>query len=85
MKFALIALFAATASAFSPQPLMGRICTTTSLNLFGSGGGGGDKKGPGMMDQLAMFVRIVFVYSVQYHALVSFFLFTNTTPCVFSC
>ena len=42
-------------SAFSTQrPTQ----TSTALNLFGKGGGsGGDKKGPGMMDQLAMFKK----------------------------
>jgi DNA-binding protein YbaB len=53
MRIALFALFASTASAFSPQ-VVGR--TSSSLNLFG-GGGGGEKKGPGMMDQLAMFKK----------------------------
>lgn len=60
MKVALIALFVTTASAFSPQQA-GRTCTS-SLNLFGSGG---EKKGPNMMDQLAMFVRTLCVYMVH--------------------
>ena len=30
---------------------------SSCLNLFGSGGDKGDKKGPGMMDQLAMFKK----------------------------
>jgi DNA-binding protein YbaB len=57
MRITLVALFATTAGAFSPQlHLVGRT-STTSLSLFGGGGGGGGKKGPGMMDQLAMFKK----------------------------
>lgn len=57
MKFSLIisALLSAQAFAFtspSAQP------SKTSLNLFGGGNkGGGQAKGPGMMDQLAMFKK----------------------------
>ena len=53
MKVAFLALLASTVTAFSPQPV-GR--TTTSIDLFGSRGGAA-KKGPGMMDQLAMFKK----------------------------
>lgn len=54
MRVTLLALFACTVGAFSPQPV-GRTAST-SLNLFG-GGDKGEKKGPGMMDQLAMFKK----------------------------
>ena len=52
MRVVLLFIFACTAAAFSPQPV-GRT-SSSSLNLFG---GGGEKKGPGMMDQLAMFKK----------------------------
>jgi DNA-binding protein YbaB len=57
MQFNLIitALLSAQAFAFtspSPQPSQ-----TTALNLFGGGNKGGQAKGPGMMDQLAMFKK----------------------------
>lgn len=53
----LTSLLASQASAFAPQQST-RASSITSLNLFGGNkGGGGDAKGPGMMDQLAMFKK----------------------------
>jgi hypothetical protein len=54
------------ALSFAPQPSSrvsvqrSTTTATTRCNLFGSGGGGtkdGERKGPGMMDQLAMFKK----------------------------
>lgn len=55
--FAISTSLLATANAFAPSHQASTASTT--LNLFGGGGGdkeGGDKK-PGMMDQLAMFKK----------------------------
>lgn len=57
MKFSLIvtALLSAQTLAFtSQQPAQP---SRTFLNLFGGGNKGGQAKGPGMMDQLAMFKK----------------------------
>mmetsp|Transcript_1852 Transcript_1852/g.2605 ORF Transcript_1852/g.2605 Transcript_1852/m.2605 type:complete len:173 (-) Transcript_1852:1759-2277(-) len=45
--------------AFSTQRTAGQSSTATTLNLFGKGvaGAAGEAKGPGMMDQLAMFKK----------------------------
>lgn len=61
MKFSLILSVALLArlNAFSPvSQSRQQVVTTTSLNLFGGNKEGGDeKKGPGMMDQIAMFKK----------------------------
>ena len=73
MKLPLVAflLTVSSASAFAPQPPFTsptrhaqpprNHVVPTSLNLFGGGGGNKDaagaKKGPGMMDQMAMFKK----------------------------
>lgn len=56
MKLSLMvtALFSAQAFAFTSQSAQQ---SKTSLNLFGGGNKGGQAKGPGMMDQLAMFKK----------------------------
>lgn len=61
MKLSLFftSLLVSQVGAFTvPQP-SSVSSSSTSLNLFGSGakGGGGENKGPGMMDQLAMFKK----------------------------
>ena len=55
MKIFQLALLIAAANAFTVAPQNGR--TATSLNLFGGKKEGGDKKGPGFMDQMAMFKK----------------------------
>lgn len=51
-----LALVAHSASAFAPSATA--TASTTALHLFGGGGDkDGEKKGPGMMDQLAMFKK----------------------------
>eukprot|EP00977_Amphora_coffeiformis_P004561 scaffold982_cov169-Amphora_coffeaeformis.AAC.14 len=55
----ILALTAHSALAFAPT-LTSSSTSTTALNLFGGGGGkkeGGGDKGPGMMNQLAMFKK----------------------------
>lgn len=54
--FLIAATLVASAHAFTTAPVARD--SATALHLFGSGGkGGGEKKGPGMMDQLAMFKK----------------------------
>jgi hypothetical protein len=61
----LVLLLPPLALSFAPSsrclPSVSSSTTTTQCNLFGSGGGGstknGERKGPGMMDQLAMFKK----------------------------
>ena len=55
MKIFQLALLVAAANAFTVAPQNGR--TATSLNLFGGKKEGGDKKGGGFMDQMAMFKK----------------------------
>jgi len=51
-----LASLLASASAFTVQQSVSS-SSATSLNLFGGGNKEGEKKGPGMMDQLAMFKK----------------------------
>ena len=57
MKLSVIcaSLCIANAYAFAPSPMNTR--QNISLNLFGGKKEGGENKGPGMMDQLAMFKK----------------------------
>jgi DNA-binding protein YbaB len=55
LSTASLLLVLSTASAFAPIPTPTQ--QSTRLNLFGGGKSGGEKKGPGMMDQLAMFKK----------------------------
>ena len=58
MKIVSLALLVTAANAFSVGPQTSTSRTSTSLNLFGGKkeAGGGDK-GPGFMDQMAMFKK----------------------------
>lgn len=57
MKIVHLALLVTATNAFSVAPQNGRTATATSLNLFGGKKEGDDKKGPGFMDQMAMFKK----------------------------
>ena len=64
MKLSLFftSLLASRIGAFTVLQQPSSVHSNTALNLFGSGakgggGGGGENKGPGMMDQLAMFKK----------------------------
>ena len=59
MKIVNFALLLTAANAFSVGSQSSTRSSTTSLNLFGGKkeGGGGDQKGPGFMDQMAMFKK----------------------------
>ena len=55
MKIFQLALLITVANAFTVAPQNGRIAT--SLNLFGGKKEGGEKRGGGFMDQMAMFKK----------------------------
>src|SRR3569623_1777961 len=58
MKVTALAFSWMIAQGFAFAPMSQQPATSTSaLHLFGNPKEGGDKKGPGMMDQLAMFKK----------------------------
>ncbi|CAB9524278.1 expressed unknown protein [Seminavis robusta] len=56
MKIFHLALLATAANAFAPNSCRTTQSSTTALNLFGAKKEGGEK-GPGLMDQMAMFKK----------------------------